>query len=215
MSTNRSGAFTRPVTWMGLVALCVIAWIVYNSMFSIESQFRAAINSSYREAPALVPLPCNFPYVYIPEQTYRVDHNALEALTKVGLLTARATTTPVFRYGQGNVPVSATEYAISPEGNKYLTKSAGTGFFATHQEGFLYGQIEVARITNYTEGNFLGARLAQVKFIPRLTRVEHWAEDPQAQAAFPDMAQAIKNRDGEPEQTTTLYFTGKGWSGKL
>lgn len=73
-----------------------------------------------------------------------------------------------------------------------------------------FGHKRVAEVSGNTEpGELGGARMPRVTYTWRLEDVPTWASRPEVQAAFPALADALAEREGQSAET--LVLTDSGW----
>ncbi|HAX5210116.1 TPA: hypothetical protein JZG45_005054 [Escherichia coli] len=129
--------------------------------------------------------------------------SALDVLVKAGLLTVKDTQVDdVIGFTKTGKKVPGREYALTPEGKKYLK--------SPDQPDFCIGHYKVDEIVDFTEpGDAMGMKITQVNYTFSPTDIAEWAKSDEVRTAFSGLGSDLKEKQ---KKRISLVLKNDGWS---
>lgn len=171
-----------------------------------DQSYTAALEAWHAEDPACISLRRQVPIDVLADREAELKAG-LDVMAEAGLLkpsTVTRETEP--RYGRLRQaehvryePTQAGAEVIRPSSNRFVGGNQ-----------LCFGRKRVADVSGYTEPAELGGvRMTRITYTWRLDDVPPWANRPEVQTAFPALAEALAEREGQ--STETLVLTESGW----
>lgn len=138
----------------------------------------------------------------------------LDALVSAGLLTKSSESLPTNDYNKKpNGYDSYDVYNLTDAGKAtgVQVKADGMSKVMFGDNGnriFCYAHKEVNKIENFTEMDYMGRKMAEVKYSYQYVDIADWINKPGIQEAFPEIKEKL---DGSKEDKMLLGKTNNGW----
>jgi hypothetical protein len=176
-----------------------------------DANFKKAIQEALDHQPVCISAP-------VPTQ--RPDFNGvqrpdamLDALVKVGLVSATPATITQNDFISGRTKIQGVQYELTEKGKKFLTtdkRMAGMSLLGPSST-LCYARKEVVSIVRYSEpSSAMGQTMSEVTYTYKLAGVADWAQDEAIQKAFLPARQMAAATTPE-EAKIALVLMSDGW----
>ena len=180
----------------------------------IKGELKRALDNYYSKYPAFVEtsssLMHNFPMKIQKTDTFHIAR--FDLFSKVGLLTREEIIDNEGNFfGPPSTTPNAVQYALTDKGKKFFKTSCGSSQIM-EEDGFIFGQIKVIGITDYSEpANMMGHIISTVKYQTKVKNIENWADSDELRANFKEIKEAFDSQRTPTNQEATLVKMGSGW----